>query len=91
MAAVAIDFNGRLNDRNMGKRIRIVGDIHNARCAGRMATRRRTAGCHTRVIEARGAGKRGSGVARAAIRVGYDVRWRFASGTENGARMAGRT
>ena len=74
VAAVAIDFSARYNDRDVRQRIRIVGDVDHARGARRMATRRRTAGRHARVIEARGRGKRGRGVACAAIRIGHHVR-----------------
>jgi len=73
------------------ERIRIVGDIHHARGARRMTAGRRTAGRHARVVETRGTGKRGSGVARAAIRIGYNMRRCLASGTEDGAGVAGRT
>jgi len=41
-----------------------------------MATRSRTAGCHSGVIEACGIGKSGSAMARAAIRIRRDVRER---------------
>ena len=74
VATVAIDFSARYNDRDVRQRIRIVGDVDHARGARRMATRRRTAGRHARVIEARGRGKRGRGVACAAIRIGHHVR-----------------
>ena len=56
-----------------------------------MTTGRRTASRHTGVIEARGTGKRRSGMARAAIRIGYDMRWCLTSGAEDGAAVAGRT
>ena len=56
-----------------------------------MATRRRTAGRHARVIEARSTGKRSRGVARAAIRIGCNMRWCFAGCTEDGTGVAGRT
>ena len=91
VAAVAINFSARHNDRNVPQRIRIVGDVDHARGARRMATRRRTAGRHARVIEARGRGKRSRDVARAAIRIGHHVRWCFAKRTGDVAGVARRT
>ncbi len=91
VAAVAINFSARYNDRDVRQRIRIIGDVDHARGARRMATRRRTAGRHARVIEARGRGKRGRGVARAAIRIGHHVRSCFAKRTGDVAGVARRT
>jgi len=75
MAAVAIDFNRSVDNRNMGKWVRVIGDINHTGIASRMATGILAAAGHSSMVKARSAGESGGGVARTAILIRLDMRW----------------